>query len=66
MSKWNHSVCDQCFEKRQPGREPVRVVSICCDCGVQHRSGIYVRGDPKQSKCQGSGPSHDDSVADDK
>lgn len=57
MSKWNHSICDRCWEKKEPNREPVRVVDaereLCCYCGFSHKSGIYVRADPNTLRCKG-------------
>ncbi len=54
-SIWNHSLCDPCWARRcidrGEVREPVRVgppgeaePDDCCQCGLPHRSGIYVRG----------------------
>jgi hypothetical protein len=43
-------LCEDCWEKRFPGRAAVRIRSaqpeICCDCGVSTLSGIYFRVDP--------------------
>ena len=51
MSQWTHGICDECWEEREPGREPARlkprVLDDCCFCGNMTRSGIYVRADPK-------------------
>lgn len=44
---WNQAICDTCFGKREPGREPVRITpperEVCCDCGADTDSGIYIR-----------------------
>ena len=57
MSQWNHSLCDRCWERREPTRVPVRVtepdIEYCCGCGVQHESGIYVRAEPAAFVCHG-------------
>jgi hypothetical protein len=64
MSRWNHSICEDCWDKRNPGREPVRVRlekledmnainEVCCFCGDKHSSDIYVREDPAGLVCKG-------------
>lgn len=62
MSSWTHSICDACWQLREPDREPVRVRDNgpreCCYCGQIHRSGIYVRGDPSGQPCWGSRDRH--------
>lgn len=54
-SKFTHSICDDCWKKREPGRKPARTMDVdnhpCCFCGVAHDSGIYVRENPKNTKC---------------
>lgn len=57
-SPWTHSICDECWQKREPNRVPVRAVPImvagrCCYCGKEHRSGIYVREHPADMECNG-------------
>jgi hypothetical protein len=55
----NHSICIQCWVKREGSRAPVRVRDTapepCCFCEGVHASGIYVRGrwDEAGAKCQG-------------
>lgn len=57
-SKWTHPMCDQCWGERQPGRVPHRLVEdvredeVCCFCGKETRSGIYVREDPALTTCE--------------
>ncbi len=59
MSRWNHSLCDECWDKREPTRKPLRVLdSQCCQCGTQHKSGIFVRADPDAMPCKGEGDEH--------
>lgn len=66
MSKWNHHVCFDCWnklceERGQPGREPVRVrddENVCCSCGIRSISGIYVRGKSEDFACKGEGEAH--------
>jgi hypothetical protein len=54
-----HSICDECWEKKNPGRqavkliESIRQVETCCYCSNKHRSGIYVRGDSADMPCNG-------------
>jgi hypothetical protein len=49
MKYSRHAICDACWVKREPNREPVRIKpeyceeEYCCWCGITHRSGIYVR-----------------------
>lgn len=62
MSKWNHSICDKCWIARNPGREAVKIreefrdekPETCCFCGRPHGSGIFVRHDPAELRCQGN------------
>lgn len=54
MSKWNHSICNACWERTRPGRVPARMmigrrVETCCYCGTPTASGIYVREDPSKT-----------------
>lgn len=51
---WTQSLCEADWFANHPEREPVRVRlleqdpdDVCCLCGTAHRSGIYVRQDPK-------------------
>lgn len=50
MSRWTHSVCDDCYGVLEPGRQPTRlieaVLEFCCRCGDLTASGIYYRADP--------------------
>jgi hypothetical protein len=61
MSKWTHAICVECWDKQQPGREPVTVLNgteqTCCFCGQPTKAGIYIREDPKGMRCEGQ---HDD------
>ena len=40
-------ICDECWKRRKPHREPVRLKQpepeVCCLCGNVTESGIYVR-----------------------
>ena len=51
---WTHSICESCWNKREPGRKPRRMrdadLEPCCFCGVDHTSGIYVRENPDNVK----------------
>lgn len=66
MSEWNHSICNECWTAGfgiEPGSgrsaplTPVRLVDpkkeVCCFCGKEHQSGIYVRKNPEMLQCKG-------------
>ena len=57
MSKWTHVICIQCWDIKEPGRDPVTVLDgseeVCCFCGQPTKAGIYVREDPKELECEG-------------
>lgn len=57
MSKWNHSICEDCWKKKNPDREPSRLVDavteVCCYCMNFHKSGILVRDNPDNLLCKG-------------
>lgn len=49
---WNHAICDDCFiRQNRDGRSPYRLIDpdieVCCFCGEETKSGIYVRRDPR-------------------
>ena len=56
MADWTHTICEACWRKREPGREPVRLknptAEPCCFCGAVTRDGIFVRQDPQDLACQ--------------
>jgi hypothetical protein len=62
MSRWTHSICQDCWDKKNPDRQAFRLASVghdeekCCYCGKPHTSGIYVREDPAQVPCGGHAP----------
>jgi RNase P subunit RPR2 len=64
MSKWNHSICEDCWQRLHLGRQPVVLhekyveTQTCCYCGKEHRSGIFVREAPDSVRCVGTGPEH--------
>lgn len=63
MSKWNHSMCDSCWEsynpnERQPVRIVTRIVEVCCYCQKETVSGIYVRDYPDALSCKGEHAEH--------
>jgi hypothetical protein len=47
---WNHEICPECWNKRNPGSFPHQMIpadaGVCCFCGRVTWSGIYVREDP--------------------
>ena len=57
MSRWQHSICDTCWQRREPDREPIRLrdakPETCCFCGAEHESGIYVRENWAFLLCRG-------------
>ncbi len=74
MSKWNHAMCDECWNKRmeeqgEPGRIAVRMlkerksnnfrVDVCCYCNAKTQ-GIYVRDRPEEVPCGGTAGTHFD------
>ena len=50
---WTQPICDTCWVKREPDRNPVRVkepegpIEMCAFCGMPTGTGIYVRHDPR-------------------
>lgn len=62
MSEWTHSICELCWNQRTANRQPMKVreefrdeeAEVCCFCGRQHGSGIYVRDDPRDLLCKGN------------
>jgi len=73
MSRWTHSICEQCWVDKNPGREPHRVgwrqsrfnaqSELCCYCGREHKSGIFVREDPSSVACAGISGYHKEGEA---
>jgi len=63
MSRFNHSVCDQCWAERFTGlhvvaRPPKK--EICCYCGREHTSGIRRGEDPERVPCGGKTGVHEE------
>jgi hypothetical protein len=60
MSQNVHRCCDSCWNKRELGREPVRLKEaredICCLCGSMTASGIYVFDKKAFDHCEGNHP----------
>jgi hypothetical protein len=63
VSRWTHSICDACWEKREPQQylDPYRLEDqeeeTCCFCSQRHRSGIYIRSHWADLPCNGeTGP----------
>lgn len=54
---WTHRICADCWNSRNPNRQPVvitedcRQPEICCFCGKETTAGIFVRHDQKELKC---------------
>lgn len=57
-SKNVHRCCRPCWDKRGPGRDPVRVKEskedICCICGSMTDSGIYIFDKGTFKHCEGN------------
>jgi hypothetical protein len=57
---WSHHICDECFAKKYPDKQPIRakhqylIVENCCFCGQPSKSGIYTREDPTKTRCNGT------------
>jgi len=58
-SRWNHSICDDCWTKRSPEFEPHRMIDaddadkeFCCFCSKLHGSGIFIRLSPYSPELQ--------------
>jgi len=66
-SPWTHSICEDCWKKKEPDRpafsfhENYRQQEVCCYCQKSHRSGIYVRDDPRTLPCKGNHKDADES-----
>ena len=61
---WNHSICETCWNARNPEREAIKLreefrderPDTCCFCGKLHGSGIYIRHEPAELLCKGNHP----------
>lgn len=57
MSEFTHHFCDPCWRVTHGQRIPYRVIDaaddVCCYCGRESSSGIYVREDPSLLPCRG-------------
>ena len=69
MSKWNHRICNLCWEEyvrqhEEPGRQAVRLLDTgyCCFCGHKTDSGIFIREDPANVGCGGTIGDHEREV----
>ena len=61
MSRWNHNICIECWNKKYGTQLPYRLIDdsikeVCCYCGSENTDAIYVRDDPKSVKCNGVHP----------
>jgi hypothetical protein len=65
MSEWTHAICGHCWGRLNPNQViPIAVrkpeIEVCCFCGALTAGGIYVRQNPRGSRCKGThmrGPS---------
>jgi len=57
VSRWNHVICTECWDKREPQRIPSVVIEadteLCCFCEKPTNAGIFLREDPAKVKCGG-------------
>lgn len=57
VSSWTHAICDACWDQRNPYRDPYRIKEatevMCCFCGNQTKSGIWIRKNPADMICNG-------------
>ena len=48
---WTQAMCDRCWSLWRPNQTPTRLLKpvkeICCACGEETTSGIYIRADPR-------------------
>ena len=58
MSQWTHSICEDCWDKKNPTKLADRHGpgddDICCFCQKKHNSGIYIRENPDNLTCKGA------------
>lgn len=51
MSNWTHSICWECWGKRNPDANAARMINPvleqCCYCGADTTHGIYRRDSPQ-------------------
>lgn len=65
MSRWTHSICDDCWDKQHPDKQSHRLqagdLDLCCWCDTPTYSGIYLRHDPTDTEltCKGGGRHRD-------
>lgn len=65
-SQWRHNICLLCWDRKNPDREPHRVLEEfcqnepCCYCGQLNRDGIYIREHPESAELQGCHGQHAD------
>lgn len=57
LTPWRHAICDKCWQKREPGKEPIRLKDAdpvdCCFCNKRTHSRIFVRADSADMPCGG-------------
>ena len=62
VSKFTHSICDKCWNKKHPHKPAQRCADLlteadfsekCCFCGNMHYSKIYIRENPEVTLCKG-------------
>jgi hypothetical protein len=55
MSRWTHTICDVCWQQREPNRMPIKLKpeytnpAACCFCGAVTTDAISVREDPRDT-----------------
>ena len=70
VSRWTHAICEDCWLEREPNKQPCQLTNAadesCCYCGKTTVAGIYVRGNPAETKCRGEGGTHSEQKAGDR
>jgi len=56
VTEWTHAICGDCWDEKNPERETALRYTkgdkeICCFCGKNTKSGIYVRHDGEKLEC---------------
>lgn len=59
---WQHVICRVCWEARNGYRPPVAIhgqlSEVCCFCGERTQSGIPIRFNPRNVRCEGRDGMH--------
>ena len=54
MGGWTWPMCVDCWNERNPTKMAAQIIKspieICCECGKETQSGIYIRRNPNEVK----------------